>query len=468
MAKKEQVTMEKIVALAKQRGFVYPGSEIYGGLANTWDYGPLGTEIIRNIKNLWWQHFVTEREDMFGMDGGIINHPKVWEASGHVDSLNDIKIDCKSCKNRFRADHLIEEQLKIDVEGKSAEEIDKIIQESKLVCKICGGKEFSEARLFNLMFKVETNLARSKDEEREFVYLRPETAQNMFIQFKNIANTTRAKLPFGIAQIGKAFRNEITPGNFIFRTIEFEQMEIEYFLKEQDWEVQFEDWFAAMKEWFLKIGLNEKKLRAYEHPEEKRSHYSKRTVDWEYEYPVGWMELSGLAYRTDYDLKQHSKASGTDLVYFDQESGKNITPHIIEPTFGVGRLMLTLMLDAYAEEEVKDVNDKAYTRKVLRLHPQIAPYKVAILPLMKKPDLAGPAKELAQQLRGLFPLDYDETGSIGKRYRRQDEIGTPFCLTIDYDSLEDKSVTVRDRDTMQQERVKIEELPAYLGTKIYI
>ncbi len=457
------VTMEMIVALAKRRGFIFPGSDIYGGLANTWDFGPLGSEIKRNIRNAWWQFFVHQRADIVGIDGGILLHSKVWEASGHLNEFFDPLIDCRNCRARYRADNLVEDRLDRPAEGFSLEELDAILKEANLACPACGHREWTNVRQFNLMFQ--THLGPLEESGTE-VYLRPETAQNIFVNYKNVTQTTRVKVPFGIAQIGKAFRNEITPGNFIFRVLELEQMEIEYFIREQDWETTFEHWLNAKADFYRWIGLRPDRLRTREHEQDELSHYSKRTVDFEYEFPFGWKELSGLAYRTDFDLRQHQEHSGVDLTYYDQSNDERFLPHVIEPAIGVERLLLTLLLDAYHEEDVTDVNDKPYVRTVLRLHPRIAPFKVAVLPLSRKPELTGRAMEIVRELRTEMAVEYDETQSIGRRYRRQDEIGTPFCVTIDFDTLEDNAVTVRDRDTMVQDRIAIAELGDVLRERL--
>ena len=460
-------TMEKIVALCKRRGFVYPGSDIYGGLANTWDYGPLGTELKNNIKQLWWRTFVQRRRDMVGLDGGILMHPRVWEASGHVVNFNDPLVDCKTCKSRFRADHLIEDRLGGDAAGKTPDEMSVILREANLACPHCGNRTLTDARQFNMMFRTTIGPV---EETGVQVYLRPETAQAMFVQFKNIVATSRVKLPFGIAQIGKAFRNEITPGNFIFRDIEFEQMEIEYFVRPEDGPKAFERWLAAMRDWFTLTGINQRHVRVREHSAEELSHYSSRTVDFEYLFPgpMGWKELYGLANRTDYDLTQHRQHSGEDLTYFDQTTNSRFLPHVIEPTFGVDRTFLVLLLDAYDEEQTVDVNGKPDTRVVLRLHPRVAPYKAAVLPLAKKPELTAVAWDLFHQIEAETGalIDYDETANIGKRYRRQDEIGTPYCVTVDFDTLDDQAVTVRDRDSMAQERIALADVPAWLRTRL--
>ncbi len=459
--------MEKITALAKRRGFVYPGSDIYGGLANTWDYGPLGAELKRNVKDLWWRTFVHRRRDMVGLDAGILMHPKIWEASGHVVNFNDPLVDCKTCKSRFRADHLIEERLGQNAEGKSPAAMTAILGEANLPCPKCGNRTLTDARQFNMMFR--TTIGPLSETGTE-VYLRPETAQAIFVQYKNVMLTSRVKVPFGVAQIGKAFRNEITPGNFIFRLLEFEQMEIEYFVKPDAATEAFEEWLSEMRGWLRSIGIKDNHIRIREHGKEELSHYSSRTVDFEYDFPgpMGWKELYGLADRTDFDLTRHQEFSGEDLTYFDQAENRRYIPHVIEPTFGVDRTFLILLLDAYDEEETVDVNGKADTRVVLRLHPRIAPCKAAVLPLMKKPELAETARRLFETIQDETTLrvEYDETGNIGKRYRRQDEIGTPFCFTVDYDSLEDHAVTVRDRDDMSQQRLPIAEVAGWLKERV--
>ena len=460
-------SMEKIAALCKRRGFVFPGSEIYGGLANTWDFGPLGVELKNNVKQLWWRTFVQRRRDIVGLDAGILMHPKVWEASGHVVNFNDPLVDCKTCKSRFRADHLIEDRLKIDAEGKTPDEMSAILREANPPCPHCGNRTLTDARQFNMMFRTTIGPV---EETGVQVYLRPETAQAMFVQYKNVLATARVKLPFGIGQIGKAFRNEITPGQFIFRDIEFDQMEIEYFVKPEQGPEVFETWLDAMRGWVELIGLSAENVRIREHEAAELSHYSSRTVDFEYRFPdsMSWKELYGLANRTDFDLRQHQEHSGEDLRYFEQETGERFLPHVIEPTFGVERTLLALLLDAYDEEETTDVNGKADTRVVLRLSPRIAPIKAAILPLMKKPELTEIARELFQTVERETGhlVDYDETANIGKRYRRQDEIGTPFCLTVDHDTLEDGAVTVRDRDTTHQHRLPIADVVAFLRERI--
>lgn len=462
-------SMEKIVALAKRRGFVFPGSDIYGGLANTWDMGPLGVELRNNIKQLWWQTFIQKRRDMVGLDAGILMHPRVWEASGHVVNFNDPLVDCKTCKARFRADHLLEDKLgREDAESLTPEELTSVIRDANLPCPNCGNRTLTDARQFNMMFK--TTIGPVSDTGTE-VYLRPETAQGIFVQYKNLMQTSRVKLPFGVGQIGKAFRNEITPGNFIFRVLEFEQMEIEYFVREAEWERHYEDWLAAMNSWIDLIGLNRDAVRVREHDAGELSHYSKRTVDFEYNVPgpMGWKELYGLAYRTDFDLARHQETSGVDLTWFDQESRERFLPHVIEPTFGVDRTFLMVLLDAYAEETTTDVNGKEDTRVMLRLSPRLAPVKAAVLPLAKKPELTGMAWDLFHELQESLggQIDYDETSNIGKRYRRQDEIGTPYCVTVDFDTLDDNAVTVRDRDSMNQVRVGLNEVGDWLKEHVY-
>lgn len=463
MAEKQMDKMEKIVSLCKRRGFVFPGSEIYGGLANTWDYGPLGVELKNNLKKLWWKNFVQERSDMVGIDAGILMNKKVWEASGHEAGFNDALVDCRACKARLRADHLIEDALNIKVEGKTMEEISEIIQTHQIVCPVCGKKDFTAARKFGLMFKTHQGVMES---EASLVYLRPETAQAMFVNFKNVLNSTNRKLPFGIAQIGKAFRNEITPGNFIFRTLEFEQMEIEYFLRADEWEEKFAWWREEMEKWMELIGLRRENYIWREHEVEELSHYSKRTMDIEYEFPFGRKELYGIAYRTDFDLSQHQKHSGQSMEYFDQESGEKFLPHVIEPTFGLNRTLLAILCEAYTEEEVTNGKGEKETRVVMKFNARVAPVQVAVLPLSKKPALGELAASVREALSERFTVQFDESQSIGKRYRRQDEIGTPLCVTVDFDSLEDEAVTVRDRDTMRQERVKISELKDYLATQL--
>jgi glycyl-tRNA synthetase len=445
----ETVTMDKIVAFCKRRGFVYQSSEIYGGIRSSYDYGPLGVEMKRNIKEEWWRRMVHMREDMVGLDSAIIMHPKVWEASGHTVTFNDMLVESRTSKRRYRADHLIEDATGIDAEGLSPGQLTKIIQEDDRVKDpVDGGRDFAPVRPFNLMF--ETYMGPVKTPEN-LAYLRPETAQGIFVNFKNVLQTSRVKVPFGIAQIGKSFRNEITPGNFIFRTREFEQMEMEFFVEPGTDEAWHEYWIDERWNWYTNLGLKEENLRRYEHPKEKLSHYSKRTVDLEYNYAsVGWSELEGIANRTDFDLKQHAAYSGENLEYFDQATGQRYVPYVIEPAVGPDRIMLAFLVDAYTEEEVKGEE-----RTVLKLHPRIAPTKAAVFPLSKKEPVSTIARELYDDLKGDYRIFYDDSGSIGRRYRRQDEAGTPFCVTVDFDTIEDKQVTIRDRDTLEQERVPI-------------
>ena len=451
------VTMDKIVALAKGRGFIFAGSEIYGGLANTWDYGPLGVELKNNIKKAWWQKFVQESEYNVGLDSSILMNPQTWVASGHVGGFSDPLLDCKECKARFRADHLIEEVGSVSVDGWTQEQLKGYITENKLKCPKCGAHNFTDIRHFNLMFKTFQGVT---EDSKSDIYLRPETAQGIFINFRNVARTTRKKIPFGIGQIGKSFRNEITPGNFIFRTREFEQMELEFFCKpgtDLEW---FEYWRKFCHEWLLSIGLQADKVRLRDHALEELSHYSNATTDIEFLFPFGWGELWGIADRTDFDLKAHIAHSGEDLSILDPDTNERYVPYVIEPSLGVERLALALLVNAY-EEEALEGGD---SRVVMRFHPSIAPIKAAVLPLSKK--LGDEAHKLYDELRKHFPVDYDEAGSIGKRYRRQDETGTPFCITFDFDSVEDKAVTVRERDSMTQKRMPITELVAYLKDKM--
>jgi glycyl-tRNA synthetase len=455
-----QDSLKPIVALCKRRGFVYPGSEIYGGFANTYSFGPYGAALKKNIKDLWWKMFVQNRRDIVGLDGPILLHPKTWKASGHLDGFNDALIDCKQCKGRFRADHLIEEALQKNAEGLTVQEMSELIHKEKVKCPTCGAVTFTEARNFNLMFH--THMSKT-GADGDLAYLRPETAQAIFLDFKNIVDTVRVKIPFGIAQIGKAFRNEITPGNFVFRVIEFEQMEIEYFIREAAWETSFEEWLEAMRNWCKEIGLNSAHLHEKEHPKEQLSHYSKRTVDIVYDFPFGTSELYGLAYRTDFDLRRHAEFSGHPIDYTDPETREKFVPHVIEPTFGVERTLLALLCDAYDEETLEN----GEMRTVLHLSPKIAPVKVAVFPLMKKEPLAEKARAVFALLQKFWVAEYDESGAIGKRYRRQDELGTPFCITIDFDTIEkDDTVTLRERDSMQQVRVPISELVATLVEKL--
>lgn len=427
-------SMETIVSLCYKRGFIFPSSEIYGGFSSVWDYGPLGAEMKRNIKEAWWRSIVQERDDVVGLDSAILIHPRTWEASGHLEYFRDPLVDCKQCKLRFRADQ---------IEGER--------------CPECGG-ELTEVRMFNTMFKT---FVGPVEEEASVAYLRPETCQGIFVNFNNILRVSRKKLPFGVAQIGKSFRNEITTGNFIFRTREFEQMELEYFVKPGTDEEWYRYWIRERFNWYKSLGIKEENLRLYEHPQEALAHYSKGTTDIEYRFPFGWGELEGIANRTDYDLRRHSEFSGERLEYFDDETGEHIVPYVIEPSAGVDRTFLVLLLDAYDEEP-----DKEGIRVVLRLHPKIAPVKVAVLPLSKKEPLVSLAKDIRKRLSRYWMTDYDDRQSIGRRYRRQDEIGTPYCVTVDFQTLEDKAVTIRDRDTMEQVRVPISELEAELQARL--
>ena len=448
--------METIVALAKSRGYVYAGSEIYGGLSNTWDYGPLGVEFKNNIKKAWWKKFVQESRYNVGLDCAILMNPEVWVASGHVGGFSDPLMDCKDCKTRHRADKILED-LGVACAGWSNEKMMEYIKENGVKCPNCGGSNFTDIRKFNLMFKTFQGV--TEDAKNE-IYLRPETAQGIFVNFANAQRTSRKKIPFGICQIGKSFRNEITPGNFIFRTREFEQMEMEFFCEpgtDLEW---FNYWKEHCKNWLLGLGIKEENLRLRDHEKEELSHYSNATTDFEFLFPFGWGELWGIADRTDFDLTAHQNHSGKNMEYFDEAAGKKYVPYVIEPSLGVERCLLALLCDAYDEEEL-DGGDK---RVVLRLHPVLAPYKAAVLPLSKK--LSDKAYEVFDALAKKFNIDFDDAGSIGKRYRRQDEIGTPYCITYDFDSLEDGCVTVRDRDSMAQERIKIEELEDYISKRI--
>jgi len=452
----------KVLSLAKRRGFVFPSSEIYGGLTNSWDFGPLGVLLKNNIRDFWWRRFVLERDDIFGIDASTILNPKVWEASGHVQNFTDALIDCKNCQYRTRADHLIEENVKdIKVEGLPVSELTRIINEQKIKCPSCGSFSWTEVRKFNLLF--ETNIG-ILEEGRQKAYLRGELAQGIFLNFRNILDTMRVKIPFGIAQQGKAFRNEITAGQFIHRTLEFDLMELEYFIHPRDWEDTYEYWRKEMWKWAVELGLSANNLRWREHEEFERSHYSKKTMDIEYKYPFGWKEMFGIAYRTDFDLKNHSKHSGKDLSYQDPQTHERFIPHVIEPTFGLSRLVGIILFDSYFED-----NSTKEKRIVLRLKPLLAPYKVAVFPLLaNKKELVDKALFVLDKIKaeGILPAVFDDRGNIGKRYYYQDEIGTPFCVTIDFQTLSDNTITVRDRDTTKQERVAIEKLPIYLKKKI--
>lgn len=456
-------TMEKIVSLAKSRGFVYAGSDIYGGLANTWDYGPLGVELKNNVKKAWWKKFVQESPYNVGVDAAILMNPQVWVASGHVGGFSDPLTDCKECKTRFRADKLIEDFIKnndveqVGVDGWSNEKLEAYIAEHEVSCPNCGAHNFTGIRKFNLMFKTFQGVTEDSQSE---IYLRPETAQGIFVNFKNVQRTARRKIPFGICQSGKSFRNEITPGNFIFRTREFEQMELEFFCApgtDLEW---FEYWREYSMNWLTSLNIKQENLRYRDHEKEELSHYSVATTDIEYLFPSGWGELWGIADRTDYDLKQHMEHSGEDMHYTDPITNEKYIPYCVEPSLGTDRVTLSFLSEAYEEEELED----GTTRVVMRFHPALAPYKAAVLPLTKK--LSEKSDEIYQELSKYFMVDTDVSGSIGKRYRRQDEAGTPFCITVDFDTLEDGAVTVRDRDTMTQERIKIEDLKGYIEEKI--
>ena len=458
----EKFTMDKIVALCKNRGYVYPGSEIYGGLANTWDYGPLGVELKNNVKKAWMKKFVQENKNNVGLDSAILMNPKTWEASGHLSSFSDPLIDCKECKTRHRADKLIEEWMHEHncdevVDGWSDEKMIEYMKENHIACPNCGKENFTDIRKFNLMFKTFQGVT---EDSTATIYLRPETAQGIFVNFKNVLRTTRKKLPMGIAQIGKSFRNEITPGNFTFRTREFEQMELEFFCKpgtDLEW---WKYWKEYCKQFLLDLGMKEENIRLRDHSPEELVFYSKATTDIEFTFPFGWGELWGIADRTDYDLSQHMKFSNEDMTYLDPETNEKYVPYCIEPSVGCDRVTLAFLCNSYDEEEVGDGD----VRTVLHLHPALAPYKVAVLPLSKK--LSEKANEVYDMLSKKFMCDYDEAGSIGKRYRREDEIGTPYCVTIDFDTLEDNQVTIRDRDTMEQVRISIDELENWISKKI--
>ena len=463
-------TMDKIVALCKNRGFIFPGSEIYGGLANSWDYGPLGVEFKNNVKKAWWKKFVQESRYNVGLDSAIIMNPQTWEASGHLGGFSDPLMDCKQCRARHRADKLIEEYAFVNgtndnPAGWSFEEMAAYIKEKGIACPDCGGKEFTDIKKFNLMFKTFIGVT---EDSTNTVYLRPETAQGIFVNFSAVQRSTRRKLPFGVCQVGKSFRNEITPGNFTFRTREFEQMELEFFCKpgtDLEW---FAYWKNFCHKWLLDLGMKDENLRLRDHDPEELCFYSKATTDFEFLFPFGWGELWGIADRTDYDLGQHEKFSGKDMQYFDPETNEHYTPYVVEPSLGADRVALAFLVDAY-DEEVLDA-EKNDVRTVLHLHPALAPYKAAILPLSKK--LGDKAGEIYDELAKYFPVDYDESGSIGKRYRREDEIGTPFCITVDFATVGDDNtpadgcVTVRDRDTMEQVRIPISEVRKYIEDRI--
>ena len=449
--------MKDLISLCKRRGLIFQGSEIYGGLANTWDYGPIGVQLKKNIQDYWWKTFVEDREDVYGLDSAILLNPKVWEVSGHVGNFNDYLMDCRKCKSRFRSDKLIEEHMHdqgldgaAEVGGWSKEQMEEYMTEKGLACPDCGAQDFTEMRQFNLMFETYQGVVADSTTS---IYLRPETAQGIFINFRNVMNTLRPRLPFGVGQIGKSFRNEITPGNFIFRTREFEQMELEYFCHPDESGEHYKSWQTFCMDWLFSLGIKPENLRAREHETDELSHYSDATSDIEYKFPFGWGELWGVAHRGSFDLTQHQEHSGTDMRYQPPEGGPKFVPHVIEPALGADRLLLAVLADAYDEDEVG-----GETRSVLRLHPRIAPIQVAVLPLSKK--LNDDAHKVYKEIQKNFLCDFDVTQSIGKRYRRQDEIGTPVCVTFDFDSLEDGAVTLRDRDTTEQTRVPIAELTA--------
>ena len=472
MMKNTEKTMDKIVALCKGRGFIFAGSEIYGGLANTWDYGPLGVELKNNVKKAWWKKFVQENPYNVGLDSAILMNPQTWVASGHLGGFSDPLMDCKECKERFRADKLIEDycaeqgiELDKPIDAFSQEEMAAFIEEKQIPCPTCGKHNFTDIRQFNLMFKTFQGVT---EDAKNTVYLRPETAQGIFVNFQNVQRTTRRKLPFGVCQVGKSFRNEITPGNFTFRTREFEQMELEFFCKpgtDLEW---FQYWRSFCRDWLLGLNMNGENLRLRDHSPEELCFYSKGTTDFEFLFPFGWGELWGVADRTDYDLTQHQNTSGKDMTYFDQETGERYIPYVVEPSLGADRVVLAFLIDAYDEEVVDPAKNDV--RTVLHLHPALAPYKVAVLPLSKK--LSDKARELQAELCKYWMVDFDDAGSIGKRYRRQDEIGTPYCVTVDFDTVGDaekagdNAVTIRNRDTMEQVRVPISELKSWLEEKL--
>ena len=475
--KNTEKTMEQIVTLCKGRGFIFSGSEIYGGLANTWDYGPLGVELKNNVKKAWWKKFVQENPYNVGLDAAILMNPQTWVASGHLGGFSDPLMDCKECKERFRADKLIEDwcaesgvELAKPIDAFSQEEMKNFIEEHNIPCPTCGKHNFTDIRQFNLMFKTFQGVT---EDAKNTVYLRPETAQGIFVNFQNVQRTTRRKLPFGVCQVGKSFRNEITPGNFTFRTREFEQMELEFFCKpgtDMEW---FQYWRSFCKEWLLSLGMQEENLRLRDHSPEELCFYSKGTTDFEFLFPFGWGELWGVADRTDYDLTQHQNVSGKDMTYFDQETGEHYIPYVVEPSLGADRVTLAFLVDAFDQEVVgQDKKGNDDIRTVLRLHPALAPFKCAVLPLSKKEVLSGPAQQLRDELARDFMVDYDDAGSIGKRYRRQDEIGTPFCITLDFQTVGDENtpadncVTIRERDTMEQVRIPMDQVKAYIAERV--
>ncbi len=457
------LTMEKLVALCKGRGFIYAGSEIYGGLANSWDYGPLGVEFKNNVKRAWWQKFVQENKYNVGLDSAILMNRNVWVASGHVGNFNDPLMDCKACKARFRADQLIENFMKdkgeeIQADGWTNEQLEAFIEENQIPCPTCGKHDFTGIRKFNMMFKTFQGVT---DDSSNEIYLRPETAQGIFVNFKNIVRTTRKKLPMGVCQVGKSFRNEITPGNFIFRIREFEQMELEFFCKPGEDLEWFEYWRGFCRDWLYNLGMDKDKLRLRDHKVEELAHYSKATTDFEFEFPFGWGELWGVADRTDFDLKAHQSQSGENMEYIDPITNERYVPYVIEPSLGADRVTLAFLCNAYEEQELEGGD----SRVVMHFHPALAPFKAAVLPLQKN-KLGAASMEIFEKLSKRFMVDYDETGSIGKRYRRQDEIGTPLCITVDFETAETQSVTVRDRDTMQQERIALADLETYIANRI--
>ena len=466
MADKNKATMEKIKALCSNRGFIFPGSDIYGGLANTWDYGPLGVLFKNNVKQAWWKKFVQESKYNVGLDAAILMNPETWVASGHVGGFSDPLIDCKNCKSRHRADQLVEEYMRakgetVACDGWSNEQLESFIQENRVPCPECGKTDFTPIRKFNLMFKTFQGVTEDSKSE---IFLRPETAQGIFVNFKNVQRSARKKVPFGIAQIGKSFRNEITPGNFTFRTREFEQMELEFFCKpgtDMEW---FEYWKQYAQDFLKNLGMNMENIRIRDHEKEELSHYSNATSDLEYLFPFGWGELWGIADRTDFDLMQHQNHSGQDMSYMDPETHEKYVPYCIEPSLGADRVALAFLIDAYDEETLTDAKGKEDTRIVLRLHPALAPYKVAVLPLSNK--LKEQAEPIYEELSKYFSTDYDTSGSIGKRYRRQDEIGPPFCGCVDFDTAEDHCVTIRDRDTMEQIRLPLSDVREYINSKL--
>lgn len=463
-----KATMEKIVALAKNRGYVYPGSEIYGGLANTWDYGPLGVEFKNNVKKAWWKKFVQESKYNVGLDAAILMNPRTWEASGHIGGFADPLIDCKECRSRFRADKLIEDYRSEKglpeeaIDGWSNEKLEEYIRDEQIACPECGNSNYTNIRQFNLMFKTFQGVT---EDSQSQIYLRPETAQGIFVNFKNVQRTSRKKIPFGIAQIGKSFRNEITPGNFTFRTREFEQMELEFFCKPGEDLEWFNYWRTYCVDFLKSLGMTMENIRTRDHEKEELSHYSNATTDIEFLFPFGWGELWGIADRTDFDLSKHAEFSGQDMTYLDPDTNERYVPYCIEPSLGADRVALAFLVDAYDEEVLStDDNGKEDTRIVLRLHPALAPFKAAVLPLSKK--LSVVAEPIFEELSKYFNVDYDASGSIGKRYRREDEIGTPFCICVDFDTETDGCVTIRDRDTMEQIRIPVSEVRSYIEEKL--